>query len=342
MGYVRRLGGVRARWFGAGFVVLALGVVALAGGAGIGQAASQPSLAFPPVTVLNDVSATVPGQPSPGGNIGYTVNVSNNGTSTANHISVTETISAGTLVYVSVTGGITCPAVAPVSTLTCSISKIEPGGSISVTTLFRTDPNALPGSAVTANFVIGFDSQTNGQPNRKTLTDSQTRTIAGNADGSLAESITLHGDKLAAAGAGQTSELTMPSGFVNNFPYVGAQLLNQADSAPCTGCAPFKTDITIPPASLFNTVGPFWNGTLAAPFAWKLTLPGSLLPKGFKLHGVFHDGALLPTCAVDLAGNPVPTTTAPGICVATLVQVPNTKTITATGLALANGSYQFG
>jgi uncharacterized repeat protein (TIGR01451 family) len=316
--------------------------VALAGGAGIGQAASQPSLKFPPPTVLNDVSTTVPGQPSPGGNIGYTVNLTNDGTSTANHISVTETISAGTLVYVSVTGGIACPDVSPVSTLTCSLTKLEPGASISVTTLFRTDPNALPKSDVTTNFVIGFDSQTNGQPNRKTLTAAQTRQIAGNADGSLAESITLHGEKLVAAGAGQTSELTMPGSFVNGIPYVGAQLLNAPDSSPCTGCAPFKTDITIPPASVFNTFGPFWNGTDATPFNWKLTLPGSLLPKGFKLHGVFHDGTVLPLCALDSGGNPLPLTTAPGICVATLVQVPNTKTITATGLALTNGRYQFG
>ena len=92
-------------------------------------------------------------------------------------------------------------------------------------------------------------------------------------------------------------------------------------------------------------VYPEWtvlDGSNNAPFAWKLTLPGSLLPKGFKLHGVFHNDTLLPLCAVDSAGKPVPTTADPGICVATLVQTPNTKTITATGLAVANGSYQFG
>jgi uncharacterized repeat protein (TIGR01451 family) len=345
MGYVRRLRDRRARWLGTGLVVLALGVAALAGGAAIGKAANQPSIVFPHPTVLNDLSQTIPGQPSPGGNIGYTVSVSNSGTSTANHISVTETISAGTLVYVSTTGGLVCPdfTSTTVATLTCSVGKIEPGTSISVTTLFRTDPSALPGSNVTTNFVIGFDSQTNGQPNRKTLTDSVTRTIAGNAEGSLAQSITLHGEKLSAAGAGQTSELTMPDGFLNNFSYVGAQLLNVPDSTPCTGCAPFETDITIPPASSFGTGGPFLNALLAAkPFSWKLTLPGSLLANNFKLHGVFHDGTLLQMCAVDANGNPQPLTTAPGICVATLVQVPNTKSITATGLAVANGSYQFG
>jgi uncharacterized repeat protein (TIGR01451 family) len=317
MGYVRRPGDRRARYFGTGLVVLALGVVALAGGAAIGQAANQPSILFPHPTVLNDLSDTIPGQPSPGGNIGYTVSVSNSGTSIANHISVT--------------------------TVTCSVDKIAPGTSISVTTLFRTDPSALPGSNVTTNFVIGFDSQTNGQPNRKTLTDSVTRQIAGNAEGSLAQSIALHGEKLSAAGAGQTSELTMPDGFLNNFSYVGAQLLNVPDSTPCTGCAPFETDITIPPASSFGTGGPFLNALLAVkPFSWKLTLPGSLLTSNFKLHGVFHDGTLLQMCAVDGSGNPQPLVTAPGICVSTLGQVPSTKTITATGLAVANGSYQFG
>jgi uncharacterized repeat protein (TIGR01451 family) len=345
MSYVRRLDGVGARWFGGGLLVLALGVLALAGGATVGQAANQPSILFPKPVVLNDLSSTIPGQPSPGGNIGYTVTVSNSGTSTANHITVTETINAGTLVYVSTTGGLVCPAVTstPVSTLTCSIDKIQPNASISVTTLFRTDPSALPGSNVTTDFVVGFDSQTNGQPNRKTLTDSITRKIAGNADGSLAQSITLHGEKLAATGAGQTSDLTMPDGFLNNFPYVGAQLLNTSDSSPCVGCAPFETDITIPPASTFGTGGPFLNTLLEAkPFKWSLTLPGALLPKSFKLHGVYHDDALLSMCAVDSSGNPVPPTAAPGICVATLQQTPNTKTITATGLAVTNGSYQFG
>jgi hypothetical protein len=71
-------------------------------------------------------------------------------------------------------------------------------------------------------------------------------------------------------------------------------------------------------------------------------LPGSILPKGFKLHGVFHNGVLVPMCAFNSSGQPLPLTTAPGICVATLVQAPKTKTITATGLALSNGRYQFG
>ena len=43
MWYMRRVSEARARWFGAGLVVLALGVLALAGGAAIGQAASQPA-----------------------------------------------------------------------------------------------------------------------------------------------------------------------------------------------------------------------------------------------------------------------------------------------------------
>ncbi len=207
--------------------------------------------------------------------------------------------------------------------------------------LFRTDPNATPGSDVTNHTVLAFDSQTNGQPNQKTPPLDTTRQLAGNADGSLAESISLHGEKLAAGGNGQTSALTMPGGFVNNFSFVGARLENELATPRCLHCPGFDTAITIPPASTFTSAGPFYNGSTAAPFTWTLTLPGSQVPKGYKLTGVYHDGVLIPPCAF-AAGAPLPNTTGTGICVATLTVDKKTKAITATGLALANGHYQFG
>lgn len=338
-------GRARARIAGA-LLLLVVALVAFGGGASSVRAAGAPGVVITDFTVLNDDTVnTVPGQPTPGGNIGYAITVQNNGTSTANHLSLSQTIgSTGAVVYVDASG-ISCPAVTspPASTLSCHVTKLDPGVSFTVTVLFRTDAAALPGTDVTDNAVLAFDSQTNGPSNQKTVSAAQTRTLAGGTENALSESIALHGDKLTAPGGGQSSDLTMPAGFLNGIPFVGASLENSVDSAPCTGCAPFKTEITIPTASSFSTSGPFLNALLtAAPFTWSLTLPGSLLPKGFKLHGVFHNGSLLPLCAVGTDGAPQPLITAPGICVATLHQTPSTKTITATGLALTNGRYQFG
>jgi len=341
-----RTSNVRGQYsVGVVLVALALAVLALAGAATNGRAAGSPGVVVTSFTVLNDDGLTIPGQPSPGGNIGYDIQVSNNGTSVANHISLSQTIgSTGTVVYVASTG-ISCPAVTstPTSTLTCQISKLAVGASFDITVLFRTDSNAAPGSAVTDTAVLAFDSQTNGVSNQKTVTQQQTRILAGELDGSAAESLALHGEKLtalAAAGVGQTSDITMPDGFVNGFNFVGASLQNGSAPALCLHCPAFKTQITIPTATTFTTSGPFFNtlGT-ADPFSWKLVLPGSQVPNGYKLRGVFHNDSVtpLPLCSLVPAA-----LTVDGVCVVTLQQDSKTKEITATGLGLSNGIYRFG
>jgi uncharacterized repeat protein (TIGR01451 family) len=334
--------------FGVLLVALALAVLALAGAATKGQAAASPGVVTT-VAVLNDTGDLQAG-PSPGGNIGYTLRVENKSTSTANHFAFTDSIDpAGILFFadpdLSNAPGLTCSGTDGTTTTTfsCQSTKLDPGQSFTVTLLFHTS-NTVPGSTIKNNAVVSFDSQTNGPANHKTIPTVTTRTVA---DVGTAESLALHGDKLTAGGNGQTSDLTMPDSFVSSFSllYVKTAVQNVAtNTAPCVGCALFQTLITIPPASTFVTNGPFWDGTNAKPFRWTLTLPGSLLPKGFKLHGVYHNGSLLPMCAFDASVPPqaLPSTVDPGICVATLVQTPNTKTITATGLALTNGSYGFG
>ena len=150
------------------FLACALSVAALAGGATTGHAASTAGIVVTGPTVLNDDGLTIPGQPSPGGNIGYSISVANTGTSTANHVSISETLDpAGKLVYINSTG-ITCPAVnpaAPTTSFSCQITKLNPGNSFSITALFQTSSTALPGSTVTNHIVVDFDSQTNGPPN---------------------------------------------------------------------------------------------------------------------------------------------------------------------------------
>src|SRR3954471_21708085 len=88
----------------AGAAALLVALVALGGAVAGGNAAPSNgvSAAF---TVLNDVSATIPGQPTPGGNVGYDVVVTNGGTSTINHVVLTQSIgSAGSVVFIKATG----------------------------------------------------------------------------------------------------------------------------------------------------------------------------------------------------------------------------------------------
>jgi uncharacterized repeat protein (TIGR01451 family) len=331
-------GGARG-WIGAGLLAMAVAGIALAGGAATGRAAASPAVAVDSFTVLNDDADKF--EPTAGGNIGYVIHVTNGGTSVANHLSLTETIGkTGALAYVSATvNGLPaaiCNTPGPsVSTLTCTLTKLDVGGTIQVTALFRTNPSASPGDPVQDTAVLAFDSQTNGQANRKTTTYlSPLKAIAGLADGSLAQSVFLPGDDLGALGAGQTSELAMPGGsFVNGFPYVGGSLQNGPAPALCLKCPAFATVITIPHASSFTTSGPFYDGTNQKPFTWILTLKP--VPNGYKYTGVYHNGTLILAC--DDPSAPLTTT---GLCVSNVAQTK--QQIKVTGLAFTNGNYQFG
>jgi uncharacterized repeat protein (TIGR01451 family) len=310
-------------------------VVALVGGT-TGRAATALGPSVTLFTALNT--------PTPGGNIAYSVNVTNQGTSMANHIGLSETIGAGgSVAYVAedidgttshgCTGGAT-------ATLTCALVQLAPGSVYHVLVVFRTPAAA---TQVTNNLLLSFDSQTNGQSNRKTVPQSVRTTLADAANGSIVSSYALPGDQLPSAG-GQTSLVLMPNGFLNGRAFVDSTVQNGAASPRCSKCPAFKTTITIPDASSFNTTGPFWDGTgTGAPFKWTLTLDGSLIPSGFKLTGLYHDNVLVPACTYDTSVPPLPilgsTVTN---CVASLVQVSSTKTITVTGWGIANGSYQFG
>jgi len=323
-------------------VALALAVLALAGAATNGRAAGSPGVDVS-TTVLNDPSSTTPGTPSPDGHLGYRIVIANQGTSSANHLSVSEAISGVPvdLDFVD-SSGITCTATTTSApTVTCNLDQLG-AHTTAVVTLLLHIPLGSVGS-VSNHAVIAFDSQTNGTSNRKTTIWDTTRTLAV-ADGPVSESVALHGEKLAAGGTGQTSGLAMPVGFLNQVPFVEATLQNSSATPRCSHCPPFQTQITIPTASTFTptppATDPFYDGSATAPFTWTLVLPGAQVPNGFKLTGVFHDGDPIPFCG-GVAPNWVPNTTT-GICIETLVQDTKTKTITAVGLALTNGIYRFG
>jgi uncharacterized repeat protein (TIGR01451 family) len=339
------------RWVGLVLLAGAVSAIALGGAVGTGQAASSPSISLKSFTVVNNDTGFF--QPTAGGNIGYDIRLKNEGTSTANHLSLTETIAPnGTVAYVNPAVSFVDPdtndTVSPVpmtcsgtTTLKCLLTKLDVGAWIDVIVLFRTDQSAVAGTNVHDQVLLAFDSQTNGQANNKTvpLDDSSLdRQIVAAYNAPLAQTIALPGDTLPAGGTGQTSSvqlLTDP--FLNNFAYVGTQLQNGTADARCLHCPAFATQISIPTAATFNSAGggPFWDGATPRPFTWTLTL--TQIPNGYKFTGVYHniDTTPLPTCVTPTTPN-----TATGICVAT-VSITK-KSIVATGLALENGTYQFG
>src|SRR4051794_28144377 len=264
-------------------LALLAAVVALIGGAS-GHAATAAGPALIEFTALNT--------PTPGGNIAYSVKVQNQGTSMANHIGIAETTgTGGSVAYVAddidgnsslgCTGGRT-------ANLTCAIARLAPNNGYHLLVVFRT-PAA--GATVKNDLQVSFDSQTNGSSNRKTTGYSLTTTLADPLNGSIVSSYALQGDSLGAPGGGQTSVVVMPPGFRNGHAFVQSTVQNGSALARCSKCPAFATTITIPDASTFNTTGPFWDSTgTGAPFQWTLSLAGSLLPSGFKLTGLYHDG----------------------------------------------------
>ena len=333
-------------------LLAAVAVVALGGAIKVGRAASANPVSWT-FTVLNDVSATIPGQPTPGGNIGYELKGAADQGQTANHLVLTESIgSAGKVVYIGSTGnpGLSCSGL-NTATLSCSLSQLKAGGTFDVVVLFKTDPTATPGSTVSNTVVGSFDPQTpNGTNNRQTdtfgPTTPQTRVYAGLSDGSLSQSLGLKNDALVAGGT-QTSSVNLPPGFLNNFKFVGVTLQNFSGPAatPPTGCGgsftcqPFETATTIPAASAFGTTGPFFDSTNVDAYTWSFTIPVS---NNFKPQGVWHtddnnqNGGPIPTCAIS-GGNPVPPSAAPGICLVSKTVNKKTNRATYSGLGINNG-----
>jgi hypothetical protein len=345
------------------FAALLTALAVVAAAATVGRAANTNPISAT-FTVLNDVSATVPGQPSPGGNIGYALAGQNTSTSVVNHFVFSETIgSKGKVVYLDF-HGVSCSGLGT-DTVSCQLKQLGAGATFDVTALFQTDANATPGSNIVNHVVASFDSQTPNTKNSRT-TDTfapcdgvtspsttspcdVTRTYAGNADGSLAESLALQNNVLNAGGS-QTSNITLPPGFLNGFNFVGASLENfSGTQAPlptnCPNCQPFRTKITIPTAAIFGTGGPFRNAaSQTAPYTASFTIQ---VPPNFKPLGVWHSesndgsgGAYLQAC--DTNATPIfPTTgTTAGLCSLpiTTQKKGNAVFVTYTFIGVVNGS----
>jgi hypothetical protein len=338
-------------------VVAFVALLALSGAARVGLAGTTASLT-PKVTVLNDQSALVLGTPTPGKNIGYDLNISNQSTNTFNHLAFTDTIgSKATVVYVSAPSNVDCSGSMGKATLSCTSTQVVAGATFDVIVLFQTDPN---GSGTITNTFAGTyapESQntTNQRTPSKTFSVQTPRDYADSLSDTYAQSLALPTDSLSAGGSGQSSSVTMPPGFLNSNNYVGTTLQNLIGSAAgCTTCLTYQTNVVMPLASTFVPANgnPFWTGLIAQPIAQpfqvQIRIPGGALPSGFKPTGVWHKddgtGSLptqLPNCTY-VNNVPQPQLAPQGICIGSLVQLKPSKDVIAIEWALSNGSYWIG
>jgi hypothetical protein len=343
------------------FAALLLALAVLAGAATIGRAATDATLT-PTVKVLNDPGPLVLGTPTPGGNIGYELNLLNapTNTNTFNHIQFTDTIgTGGTVVYLSTTANVSCSGKGS-STITCTSAQLASGESLDVIVIFKTptDGTGQVHNVWTGNYApVGTSNKRT--PNKSFNIDTP-RDYTDSASGTVDQSLALPNDGLSAGGT-FSAAVTMPKNGFLHTDYVGVTVQTLTGVTPpsgCTNCQPFQEKLTIPLASSFTITGPFGDGTTTDThyFTWQLHIDGSLLPTNFKPVGVWHEedgggcpnnpnsqlsppNCYLPTCATDANGNPLPPTSAPGECVSSFTTKKNDKNyLTYYGIGVNNGS----
>jgi len=334
-----------------------IAALALSGAAKVGLAGTNGTLT-PTITVLNDQSPLILGTPTPGGNIGYDLNLSNTSTNTLNHVAFTDTIgSTGTIAYLNAPSNVSCSGLGT-STLSCTSSQLTSGAQFDVIVLFSTDPHGT--GVITNTFAGTYAPESQNTSNNRTDPTKQfaittDRNYSDTLGGFFAQSLLLptnsngQGQLSVGGSAGQTSSVKMPPGFLNSNNYVGTTLQNLLGTPGCTTCLQYQTNVTMPLAPKFQTTSPFWTGTIAQPFQVTIKIPGGALTNGFKPSGVWHrddtTGAVptqLQKCTYDANNNPQPQLTTAGICIASLVQQKPSKDVIAITWALSNGSYWIG
>ena len=331
------------------FAALLAALAVLAGAATVGRAATDATLTTS-VKVLNDQSPLVPGTPTPGGNIGYELNLLNDptNTNTFNHIKFTDTIGAGgTVVYVNTTANVSCSGKGS-ATLSCTSAQLASSESLDVIVIFKTPTNGTGSVHNVWDGTYAPVGTSNKRTPNKSFNIATDRLYTDSASGTVDQSLALPNDGLSAGGT-FSAAVTMPNGFLHN-DYVGVTVQTISGATPpsdCTNCQGFQEKLTIPLASSFTTTGPFGDGTQTDThyFTWQLHVDGSLLPTSFKPAGVWHTddagqhGQYLPTCATDSTGNPLPPTSAPGLCVSSFTTKKNDKNyLTYYGLGVNNGN----
>jgi uncharacterized repeat protein (TIGR01451 family) len=330
-GMIRRAGGARRRLGVAAIAIVAIVASAL-------PAAAAAPIVTPQLSALIGTSGTVP-VVTYGQTAAWSVTVTNKGGNAVNHVTLVDTVDSGTVLG---TDNAACK-VTPGSTssFTCNVGQLAVGQSFTARFAFTAPASSTTG--LMTNTLNGtFDPQTPNATNQRetdTLpTSTSSAALVATSSGSIStyglpnvNGGVIHTDVLSLTHK-QYTEVDLPATLASGFG-TPVKLTERTGGGPCSTCVQYYSEISIPdsePGSL--NPNPFTSST---PFTWSIQVDGTLLPNGFKPVGIYHDGVLLPLCSVQ------PITTVP-ICVLTLSQDKKTKTVSATGLATTNGSYQFG
>jgi hypothetical protein len=283
------------------------------------------------------------GSVTAGGTVGYAASVENTGTSTVSHV-VFEVGTSGVGTYRAkqlLTGSVTTAACGPGKTATslvCTASQLAPHEKIIVNVAFSTPESDVAGSFVaTASATIS--AQTNGKPgNNGTSTwfaEPVTTTLSADT-GETYRTFALPDDPLGATGSGLTTDVDLPSAFLNgHFGLVSEAKVFSGDPL-CDKCPTVFSGLSIP-ASL-TAQNPF-SASSSYSYSLDLTLEAGAQPPGYKLAGISHLGD-----GVGAVWTPVPLCTSstdvvPGpICLdGTPSKNKKTGVITATVRGYENG-----
>jgi len=328
-------------------VILAVIIGGVVGGTGTGNAATSFNITLAPL--IGTSSVNVIPQVSYGGKIGYHLHIDNNGNSTTQHASILVTSNLGTFSDASNTAN--C-AVNPKDShqMACTPygGTFVPGATFDVDLRF-TAPTTGPaeGEPVSTIASITVSAQTVGGNNSNGTTLAQSAPVVTNVVENTNKADTyLHGGEGAA-----TSKLTIahPQNFGVTLPGtlfgspfgVALSIHDNVGTPICATCLPSWTTLTIPAASFAtNTGNPFYDGSAVNAYSWSMN---AQYPSGFKLTGIVHvddagNSAFIPNCS-SIGGAP---TAVDPVCYDTLVQIKNTKTISATGRGIENGKIGFG
>jgi uncharacterized repeat protein (TIGR01451 family) len=287
--------------------------------------ANDSSTVVTSVTPSADVAVTKdgPSTTGAGGNVTYTVTVTNNGPSDAANVSLTDTLPANTT-FVSATQdsgpAFSCgtPAVGGTGTITCTIDPLPAGATATFTFVLHVSPSAPSGSSIANTATV---ATTTADPNAGNDSSTSTATVVVEAD----VSVVKNGPTSIEAGTDITYNIT-----VTNSGPSDASTISLTDTVPANTTFVSATQNTGP---LFSCGTPAVGGTGTITCTLGTFTSGSSATFTFVMHvspAAPSGGSIVNTADVTTAttdpvpGNNSSTTTA-------IVASPADLVITKTG-----------
>lgn len=296
--------------------VAGAGLLAVLGGAATGLAGTT-----------QQVAASLVCQPvaiAPPAEVGCVLTVTNNGSNTANSVTVTDVATGGT--FTSTTKPSQCSGIGT-STLTCDIGKLA-GGAI------FTETHELSATSALSQEVSGrFSAKPNsrGSDTIDPVTVQTPADVSGDFDGTFADD---DGDSVETSSAISASNPYTTRGVVNGQALFADGLtvhdgISGAGNPNCpNGCFGDKIvrfDIT-----------PLAGGSFPDSFTLSWVISGAVVPNGTQAFDVdiFHNGSPVPFCSIG--------TDPGGACIVSITIDPPTKNITVVAQGPGSGNGDWG